>query len=101
MCVCVCVCVCAHSFSYVQLIVTPRTVARQVPLSIGFSRQEYWSEQPFPSHFLTQGWNPCLLCLLHWLVDSLPLSYLISPKWANVEREQLKDYCNRLERKDG
>ena len=44
-----CVCVCAHSFSHVQLIVTPRTVARQVPLSIGFSRQEYWSEQPFPS----------------------------------------------------
>ena len=26
--------------------------------------------------FLTQGWNPCLLCLLHWQVDSLPLSYL-------------------------
>ena len=25
------------------------TVARQVPLSMGFSRQEYWSEQSFPS----------------------------------------------------
>ena len=24
--------------------------------------------------FLTQGWNPCLLHLLHWQVDSLPLS---------------------------
>ena len=28
---------------------TPWTVALQVPLSMGFSRQEYWSEQPFPS----------------------------------------------------
>ena len=29
--------------------VTPRTVARQAPLSVGFSRQEYWSGLPFPS----------------------------------------------------
>ena len=28
---------------------TPRTVARQAPLSMGFSRQEYWSRLPFPS----------------------------------------------------
>ena len=28
---------------------TPWTVARQAPLSMGFSRQEYWSELPFPS----------------------------------------------------
>ena len=27
----------------------PWTVARQAPLPMGFSRQEYWSEQPFPS----------------------------------------------------
>ena len=29
--------------------VTPWTVACQAPLSMGFSRQEYWSELPFPS----------------------------------------------------
>ena len=28
---------------------TPRMVAHQAPLSIGFSRQEYWSGLPFPS----------------------------------------------------
>ena len=28
---------------------TPWAVARQVPLSMGFSRQEYWSGLPFPS----------------------------------------------------
>ena len=30
-------------------LVTPWTVARQAPLSVGFSRQEYWSGLPFPS----------------------------------------------------
>jgi len=43
------VCVCAHSLSHDQLTATPWTVARQAPLSIGFSRQESWNEQPFPS----------------------------------------------------
>ena len=28
---------------------TPWTVAHQAPLSMGFSRQEYWSGSPFPS----------------------------------------------------
>ena len=37
------------SFSHVQLFVTPWTVAHQAPLSIKFSRQEYWSVLPFPS----------------------------------------------------
>ena len=36
-------------FSHVWLFVTPWTVAHQAPLSMGFSRQEYWSELPFPS----------------------------------------------------
>ena len=35
-------------FSHVQVFVTLWTVAHQVPLSMGFSRQEYWSELPFP-----------------------------------------------------
>ena len=32
-----------------ELFVTPWTVAHQAPLSMEFSRQEYWSELPFPS----------------------------------------------------
>ena len=36
-------------FSRVQLFATPWTVAHQAPLSMGFSRQEYWSGLPFPS----------------------------------------------------
>ena len=37
------------SLSHVQLSVTPWAVACQVPLSMEFSRQEYWSGLPFPS----------------------------------------------------
>ena len=47
-CVCVCVCVC-QLLSCVQLFATPWTVAFQVPLSMGFSRQGYWSGLPLPS----------------------------------------------------
>ena len=36
-------------FSRVQFLATPWTVAYQAPLSMEFSRQEYWSELPLPS----------------------------------------------------
>ena len=36
-------------FSRVQLFVTPWTIAHQAPLSMEFSRQEYWSGLPFLS----------------------------------------------------
>ena len=35
--------------SHVQFFVTPWTVAYEVPPSMEFSRQEYWTELPFPS----------------------------------------------------
>ena len=41
-------CVCAQLLSCVLPFVTPWTVGHQAPLSIGFSRQEYWSWLPFP-----------------------------------------------------
>ena len=34
--------------SHGRLFATPRTAARQAPLSMGFSRQEHWSGWPFP-----------------------------------------------------
>ena len=48
--------------SVVSNSVTPWTVARQAPLSVGFSRPEYWSGWPFPFQgiFPTQGSNPGL-----------------------------------------
>ena len=35
--------ICAKSLSHVPLFETPWTVAHQAPLSMGFSRQQYWS----------------------------------------------------------
>ena len=51
------------------------TVACQAPLSMGFSRQEYWSGLPFPSprDLLDAKIKPTSPS---WEVDSLPLSYL-------------------------
>ena len=37
-----------NSLSHVRLFATAWTVASQAPLSMGFSRQEYWSGLPFP-----------------------------------------------------
>ena len=37
------------SLTHVRLFVTPWTVAYQGPLSMGFSKQDYWSGLPFPS----------------------------------------------------
>ena len=60
---------------------TPWTVACQAPLSMRFPRQEYWSGLTFPSagDLPNQGLN---LHLLHWEVDSLPLSHQLSPYCA-------------------
>ena len=63
--------------SWIQLFATPWPIVYQASLSMGFSRQEYWSGLPLPSpgHLLTQGSSLGLLCLLHWQVASLPLSH--------------------------
>ena len=52
-------------------LVTPWTIACQAPLSMGFSRQEYWNGLPFPSpeDLPDPGIEPRSLALQ---VDSLP-----------------------------
>ena len=76
-----CVCVRAYALSCVQLFATLWTIVLQVPLSMDFSRQEYWCGLPFPTPgiFLNHEWNLWLFCLLHWQAGSLPLSHLGSP----------------------
>ena len=71
-------CVCVKSLSHVRLFATLWTVARQAPLFMGFSRQEYWSGSPFPSPgiFPTQGSNLGLLLCRQTLY---PLSHQGSP----------------------
>ena len=63
-----------------QLFATPWTIACQVPLFMGFLRQEYWSGLPLPSpeDFSDPGIKPTSPA---WQEDSLPLSHLGSPRW--------------------
>ena len=60
-------------FYCVRLFVTLWTVACQVPLSIGFSRQEYWSgfSCPPPGDLPTQGSNlhSYVSCIDRWVLD--------------------------------
>ena len=59
-------------FSHVQVFATLWTVAHQAPLSLGFSRQEYWSglHALLQDIFLTQGSNPCVYvsCTGRWVL---------------------------------
>ena len=63
-------------FSRVQLFVTLWTIAHQAPLSMGFSRQEYWSGLPFPplENLPDPGIEPASLATPTLQADSLPLS---------------------------
>ena len=56
---------------HVQLFATPWTVAHQAPLSVGFSRQKYWSGYPVPppGDLPNPGIKPGALALQ---ADSLP-----------------------------
>ena len=69
-------CMCAKLLQSCPTVCDPMDpIAHQAAVSMGFSRQEYWSGLPCSPPgdlFPTQGSNPSLFCLLHWQVDSLP-----------------------------
>ena len=71
-------------FSRVQLFATLWTVAHGTPLSMGFSRQEYWSgcHALLQGIFPTQGSSLSLLCFLHCQVGSLSLVPPGNPTWT-------------------
>ena len=46
-------------FGRVRLWATPQTAAHQAPLSLGFSRQEYWSGLQFPSPMHAKSFQSC------------------------------------------
>ena len=73
-CVCVCVCVCVLVASHIQLFATPWTVACQAPLSMEFTRQEYWCGLPFPSpgDLLHRGIEPGSPALQAYSLPSEP-----------------------------
>ena len=62
--------VCVYMLSHVQLFVTPWTAAHQAPLSVEFSRQEYWSRLPFPSSgdLPDPRVKPFISCIGRWIL---------------------------------
>ena len=85
----------AHSLSHVQLLAAPWTVAHQA------HQWDFPVKNPgVDCHFVlqgifpTQGSNPCLLCLLHWQVSSLPLRHLGNPvSWPLLLYLAMAGHC--------
>ena len=64
---------CAHSVMSDSA--TPWIIVHLAPMSMEYSRQEYWSRLPFPApgDLPQPGIEPHLFHLLHWQANSLPL----------------------------
>ena len=67
--------------SHVQVFATPWTVGQQSPLSLGFSRQEYWNRLPFPSCH-------------HFLIKSASISFIFRLKHL-IQHAQIKTHVVR------
>ena len=79
-----------NRFSRVRLCATPQMAAHQAALSLGFSRQEYWSGLPFPSpeHSCMLS---CFSCV--WLCATLWRAALQAPLSTGFSRQE---YWSRL-----
>ena len=88
------------SLSHVRLLATPWTTAYQAPLSMGFSRQEYWSglSLPSPDAFPTY---------LHLTQFTIPLAFVSFPvqdntsvwlsfSWSSVQFSSVTQSCPTL-----
>ena len=78
---------------------TPFTVARQAPLSMEVSRQEYWTGLPFPSpgDLLKAGIGPCFLGIEPMSLESRALAggfFTTSVNWEDPRSnlDQIKSY---------
>ena len=77
-------------FGCVQLCVTPQTAAHQDPLSLAFSRQDYWSRFPFPSPMhacMLRCFSRVQLCVTPWTAaHQAPLSTRFSRQeyWSGL-----------------
>ena len=78
------------SLSCVWLFATPWTVAQQAPLSMGFSRREYWSGLPFPFPgdlpFFFKFYFIFKLYIIVLVLPNIkmnpPQVYMCSPSWT-------------------
>ena len=71
---------CAKLIQSYPTLVTLWTVTHQAPLSMGFSRQEYWSGLPCPppGDLPNSGIKPVSFSLLHWQAVIYLFTYFIT-----------------------
>ena len=74
------------SLSHVQLSATPWTEAYQAPLSVEFSRQEYWSGVPFPNKVTP---NKCPLQISY--IETLIPNVTVFGGWTFKEELRLNE----------
>ena len=87
-------------FSCVQLFATQWIITHQASLSMGFSRQEYWSGLPClpPGNLSNPGIKPMSPADPVLQADSLPLSHQGSPKgpWLGIKFQQSLQKCHAV-----
>ena len=73
-------------FSHVRLLATPWTVGHQPPPSMGFYRQEYWSQVPLPSliALTRQTFFHKVMSLLFNMLSRLVIAFLPRSKWLLI-----------------
>ena len=90
------------SLSHVRLLATPWTVAYQAALSMGFSRQEYWSGLPFPSPFLKVAQSCPTLCdpmdyTVHGILQAQILEWAAFPFSRGSSQPRDQTLVSRIE----
>ena len=79
----------AKSLSCVWLLATPWTAAYQTPLSMGFSRQEYWSGLPLPSPI--HGWREFISFWCPWSYEYwIQYCALEGDQWPHVYHKMVQ-----------
>ena len=78
--------------SRVWLLATPWTVAYQAPASMGFSRQEYWSEVPLPSLYSVAGIHQSYLTGHEGCVDKDYYSHFKHENWGSSKSCELPKF---------
>ena len=75
------------SISRVRLFGTPWTVAYQAPPSVGFSRQGYWSELPFPppGDLSDPGLQHCRQRLYPLSLQGRPYTVEVADRWKRLD----------------
>ena len=76
------------SLSRVRLLATPWTAAHQAPLSMGFSRQEYWSGVPMPSPVCNTGDPSSVPGLERSTAEEI--GYQLQYSWASLVAQLVK-----------